>query len=268
MLPLWDANPPKRAPVMTVTLILVNIAVFAYEVQLAMGGRMGPFVLEHALVPGRLLAGWDDGVQWLTVLTHMFLHGGFAHMLGNCWFLWVFGRNVEDRLGSGGFLLLYLLAGAAAAALQVLVAPSSPLPMIGASGAIPGVLGAYLILFPTAWIYTLVPWIVPIVPVPAFLFLRPVVRRPGVQRFWGAPRQPLGRRRGLVGARRRLRRGNGAAAPRTEEIPAEAVTAATNHRRARRHFRAAGGISAEPPGRCTVHRNLPSRRSRGPLVRG
>lgn len=171
MLPLWDANPPKRAPVMTVTLILVNLAVFAYEVQLAMAGRMGPFVFAHALVPGRLLAGWDDGAQWLTVLTHMFLHGGLAHVLGNGWFLWVFGRKVEDRLGSGGFLLLYLLAGVAAAALQVLVAPYSPLPMIGASGAISGVLGAYLILFPTAWIYTLVPWIVPIVPVPAFLFL-------------------------------------------------------------------------------------------------
>jgi membrane associated rhomboid family serine protease len=171
MLPLWDANPHRRAPVMTVTLILVNLAVFAYEVRLAMAGRMGPFVLEYALVPRRLLAGGDEGAQWLTVLTHMFLHGGFAHVLGNGWFLWVFGRSVEDRLGPAGFLLLYLLAGVAAAALQVLATPYSPLPMIGASGAISGVLGAYLILFPTAWIYTLVPWIVPIVPVPAFLFL-------------------------------------------------------------------------------------------------
>jgi len=156
---------------MTATLILVNVAVFAYEVQLAMAGRMGPFVFKYALVPERWLAGWNDGAQWLTVVTHMFLHGGFAHVLGNGWFLWVFGRNVEDRLGSGRFLLLYLLAGLAAAALQVAVAPDSPLPMIGASGAISGVLGAYLILFPAAWIYTLVPWIVPIVPVPAFLFL-------------------------------------------------------------------------------------------------
>ncbi|HUL53118.1 MAG TPA: rhomboid family intramembrane serine protease [Opitutaceae bacterium] len=156
---------------MTVALIVVNLAVFAYEVHLAMAGRMGPFVLEYALVPRRWLAGWDDGGQWLTVLTHLFLHGGFAHVLGNGWFLWVFGRNVEDRLGSGRFLLLYLGGGVAAAAAQMLAAPDSPLPMIGASGAISAVLGAYLVLFPTAWIYALVPWIVPIVPVPAFVFL-------------------------------------------------------------------------------------------------
>jgi len=156
---------------MTAILILVNLAVFAYEVHLAMVGRMGPFVYAYALVPRRLLAGWDDGGQWLTILTHMFLHGGFAHVLGNGWFLWVFGRNVEDRLGSGRFLLLYVFAGVAAAAAQMLAAPDSPLPMLGASGAISGVLGAYLVLFPTAWIYALVPWIVPIVPVPAFVFL-------------------------------------------------------------------------------------------------
>jgi membrane associated rhomboid family serine protease len=171
MLPLWDANPPRHAPVMTVLLISVNAVVFAYLVKLAMAGRVEPFVLEHALVPRRLLAGWDDGAQGLTVLTHLFLHGGFAHVLGNCWFLWIFGRGVEDRLGSFTFLLFYLLAGVTAAALQVIVAPDSPVPLIGASGAISGVLGAYLILFPTAWIYALVPWIVPIVPVPALLFL-------------------------------------------------------------------------------------------------
>ena len=156
---------------MTVTLIVVNVAVFAYEVHLAIAGRMGPFVFEHALVPRRWLANWAEGGQWLTIVTHMFLHGGFAHLLGNGWFLWVFGRSVEDRLGAGRFLLLYLLAGVAAAALQMLAAPDSPLPMIGASGAISGVLGAYLVLFPTAWIYALVPWIVPIVPIPALVFL-------------------------------------------------------------------------------------------------
>jgi len=171
MLPLWDATPPRRAPVMTLALILANAAVFAYTVELAAEGRAGPFLSEHALVPRRLLTDWDQGSQWLTLLTHHFLHGGPAHVLGNCWFLWVFGRNVEDRLGRFRFLVLYLLSGVAAAVGQLMVAPDSPRLMIGASGAISGVLGAYLILFPAAWIYTLVPWIVPILPVPAFIFL-------------------------------------------------------------------------------------------------
>jgi len=171
MLPLWDANPNRRAPVMTMLLITANVAVFAFEVWLTFAKRMDPFVVEYALVPRRLLAHWNDGAQWLTVLTHMFLHGGVLHVLGNCWFLWVFGKNVEDRLGPFSFLVFYLLSGLAAAALQVIVSPDSPIPMIGASGAISGILGAYLLLFPTAWIFTLVPWIVPIVPVPAFIFL-------------------------------------------------------------------------------------------------
>ncbi len=133
--------------------------------------QMDPFIRDYALVPRRLLVHWDDHAQWLTLATHMFLHGGAGHVLGNCWFLWIFGKNVEDRLGSLHFLLFYLLSGLAAAALQVVVDPGSPMPMMGASGAISGVLGAYLLLFPTAWIFTLVPWIVPIMPVPAFLFL-------------------------------------------------------------------------------------------------
>lgn len=171
MLPLWDDNPRRRVPVMTAMLILANVAVFAYQVHLAMAGLVEPFVLEHALVPRRLMLHWDDGAQWLTLLTHMFLHGGIAHVLGNCWFLWVFGVSVEDRIGPIRFLAFYLLSGMAAAVLQVTMVANSPFPMLGASGAISGVLGAYLILSPGAWIYTLVPWIVPIVPVPAFLFL-------------------------------------------------------------------------------------------------
>ncbi len=171
MLPLWDTNPPRRAPVMTLALIFANAAVFAWLVQLAGEGRAGPFIQAHALVPRRLFIDWDQGAPWLTLLTHQFLHAGPAHLLGNCWFLWVFGRNVEDRLGPFRFLALYLLSGIAAAAVQVIVSADSPLPMMGASGAISGVLGAYLLLFPGAWIYTLVPWIVPILPVPAFVFL-------------------------------------------------------------------------------------------------
>jgi membrane associated rhomboid family serine protease len=171
MLPLWDANPPRRAPVMTLALILVNAAVFAYTVELATEGRAGLFVRTYALVPRRLLADWAQGAPWLTLLTYQFLHGGLGHVLGNCWFLWVFGGNVEDRLGRWRFLVLYLLSGVAAAAVQVMASADSPWPVMGASGAISGVLGANLVLFPGAWIYTLVPWIVPILPVPAFVFL-------------------------------------------------------------------------------------------------
>ena len=173
MLPLWDENPTRRAPVMTVLIIAANLAVFAYEVLLAsQGGRaVDAFIGAHALVPGRLIADYGNPREWGTLFTHMFLHGGFLHVAGNCWFFWIFGNNIEDRLGSVRFLLFYLLCGLGAAALQIAVDPGSTLPMLGASGAISGVLGAYLILFPTTWIYTLVPWIVPIIPVPAFLFL-------------------------------------------------------------------------------------------------
>jgi len=171
MLPLWDDTLRRRAPVATVTLLAVNAAVFFHEAQLAMAGQLTPFVWAHALVPQRLLAHWADGAQWLTVLTHMFLHGSLGHLLGNAWFLWIFGRSVEDRIGTVRFVLLYFTAGVAAAALQVLFTPDAAGPMLGASGAISGVLGAYLVLLPAAWITTLVPWIVPIIPVPAVVFL-------------------------------------------------------------------------------------------------
>ncbi len=156
---------------MTGLLITANLAVFAWEISLMLTGQMDPFLRHYALVPRRLLAHSGDGAQWLTLLTHMFLHGGVAHVVGNCWFLWIFGKNVEDRLGPLQFLAFYVLSGVAAAGLQVIIDPGSQVPMLGASGAISGVLGAYLLLFPAAWIVTLVPWIVPVVPVPAFIFL-------------------------------------------------------------------------------------------------
>ncbi len=174
MLPLWDENPARRSPpVATVLIIAVNLGVFIHQVMLAMQDPsvLEAFIRTHALVPGRLVADWDQVSEWKTLFTHMFIHGGVAHVVGNCWFLWIFGRSVEDRLGPMKFILFYLLCGLAAAGLQVAVKPDSALPMLGASGAISGVLGAYLIMFPTAWIVTLVPWIVPIIPLPAILFL-------------------------------------------------------------------------------------------------
>ena len=173
MLPLWDDAPRRRFPAITFLLIVGNIVVFGYEAWLAWQSPevLANWLEQHALVPRRLLQRPGEIDEWLTIFSSMFLHGGLAHVLGNVWFLWIFGDNVEERLGWWRYVGLYLLAGLAAAALQVATGPYSPIPMVGASGAISGVLGAYFVLFRKAWIYTLVPWIVPIVPIPAVVFL-------------------------------------------------------------------------------------------------
>lgn len=173
MLPLWDTQARRGTAWMTGLLIAACLGVFGYEVWLlaADAGAFEAWMTRHALVPARLLAGWDEAAQWQTVATSMFLHGGVAHVAGNCWFLWVFGRAVEGRLGAAGMLLFYVLAGVAAALAQVLAGPGSEVPMVGASGAISGVLGAYMVWFTRAWVVALVPWIVPILPVPAVVFL-------------------------------------------------------------------------------------------------
>ena len=173
MFPLADTAKEKGPAAITKVLIAANVLVFGWEVWLSLNGTRGleGFVDRNALVAQRIVQQPLSGQQWFTVLTHMFLHGGILHLLGNIWFLWIFGGNVEGRLGAFRFLLFYALSGFAAAAAQVAAGPGSPVPMVGASGAISGVLGAYLILFPTAFVWTLVPWIVPIVPVPAMAFL-------------------------------------------------------------------------------------------------
>ena len=173
MLPLWDTQPRRTSPTITLLLIAANLAVFGYELWLALQSErlLGAFIQEHALVPVRLLEGWRTPEPWLSVVSSMFLHGSGTHVLGNCWFLWIFGASVEARSGALRFLALYLATGLGAAALQWGTDPNSAIPMLGASGAISGVLGAYFVLFPRAWIVTLVPWIVPILPVPAFVFL-------------------------------------------------------------------------------------------------
>ena len=174
MLPLADTAKEKGGAPVTKLLIAANVAVFGWQVWLSLADRgrgLGRFVADYALVAERIVRHPLDGAAWVPVGTHMFLHGGIFHLLGNVWFLWIFGGNVEWRLGSLRYLVFYGAAGLAAAAAQVATGPFSEVPMVGASGAISGVLGAYLLLFPTALVWTLVPWIVPILPVPAVVFL-------------------------------------------------------------------------------------------------
>ena len=165
MLPLKDDVPSRTLPSVTVALIALNAAVFAYQASLAMGPEPDAsraaqaFVAEFGVIPCRLTGSCpvvhDFPPPAITVFTSMFLHGGLFHIAGNMLYLWIFGDNVEDSLGHGRFLLFYLLSGVAAAGAQTLIAPASSVPMVGASGAISGVLGAYLILFPYARVLVL-----------------------------------------------------------------------------------------------------------------
>lgn len=158
MIPIGDLNPTTRLPIVTRLLLFVNIAAWLYVVSLGRTpGAAEAFYDRYAFDWGRftasLASGQIDAYTFIPLLTHMFLHGGWLHIIGNMLYLWVFGDNVEERLGSGRYLLFYLLAGLAAAVGQGLISPS---PMVGASGAIAGVLGAYLVLFPTVRVRTLV----------------------------------------------------------------------------------------------------------------
>jgi membrane associated rhomboid family serine protease len=146
MFPLRDAQPSYSKPLVTIAIIVVNVAIFIYEWLLDPYSR-NHFITMYGLVP--------DQFRISALVTSMFLHGGWMHVLGNMWFLWVFGDNIEDVLGHGKYVLFYLLCGMAAAMGQVMVNPESRIPMVGASGAIAGVMGAYLIKFPHARILTL-----------------------------------------------------------------------------------------------------------------
>ena len=159
MIPFRDRNPSGTVPVVTVALIMANIAVFAYAWSLGPQG-FERVIREHGLVPSQVLA--TGRLPALPVLpdflTSMFLHAGLLHLLGNIWYLWIFGDNVEDRLGHGRFLIFYLLCGLCAGALHVALNARSGIPTIGASGAVAGVLGAYLVSFPRATVLTFVPY--------------------------------------------------------------------------------------------------------------
>jgi membrane associated rhomboid family serine protease len=163
VIPLRDANPTRHTPIITVALIVACFVAFAFELgRLASGGTesLDAFVTEWGIVPAELTAAWSAGsvltVETLTLLTSQFLHGGWLHLLGNLLFLWIFGNNVEDRLGRLRFLVFYLVGGAVAGLTQVAIDPESTIPTIGASGAIAATLGAYLVLFPRARITSLV----------------------------------------------------------------------------------------------------------------
>lgn len=161
MIPLKDDNPRSAFPAITLLLIVINVLVFLYQVSLDPHAGQD-LAFTYGMVPARLGSAISDHSIPLTValesfVTSMFLHSGWLHLIGNMWFLWIFGDNVEDQLGHAGYLLFYMLCGVAAGLAHTAANWGSQLPAIGASGAIAGVMGAYLIFFPRAKVLTLVP---------------------------------------------------------------------------------------------------------------
>lgn len=185
MIPLRDTVPSTTFPAVTVGLIIANACVFVFELSLN-ACALDRFFYVWGIVPcvftgtcpGRLRTACgflpvSASADYLTLLSSVFMHGGWMHIIGNMWSLWIFGDNVEDRLGRTGFLCFYLLSGLAAGALHLIFNPTSRIPTVGASGAIAGVMGAYLLLFPQATVITLVPIFVFLqtVELPAVVFL-------------------------------------------------------------------------------------------------
>ena len=189
MFPYRDDNPTLRTPVVTIGIIALNTAVWVLVQGMGMDPALTRSVCELGLIPGEFLGtipagtavplGPDSqcvlgyGAVWVTPLTSMFLHGGWLHLIGNMWFLWLFGNNVEDSMGRLRYGLFYVLAGLGAAATQTLLSPTSAVPMVGASGAISGVMGAYVILYPTVQVHMIVVLVVFItrIVVAAYLML-------------------------------------------------------------------------------------------------
>lgn len=154
MIPIRDEIKTHRTPIVNYLLIAINVLVFLWMFLNA--GRIEQIFYQYALIPAKLGDGISPG-DVSSFLTSMFMHGGWMHLLGNMLYLWIFGDNIEDRLGHIGYLLFYLAGGLAAAILQILINPSSTIPMVGASGAIAAVLGAYLVMYPHSRVYTFIP---------------------------------------------------------------------------------------------------------------
>jgi membrane associated rhomboid family serine protease len=164
MIPLRDVIPSRTTPYVTVTIIVLNSLAWLFELSLP-HEELNQFLTVYGVVPAHF--------AWPTLITSMFLHAGWVHVIGNMWYLWIFGDNVEDSLGHGRFIVFYLLCGIVAAFGQILIQPDSTLPTIGASGAIAGVLGAYFVLYPQSRVLTLLPLIIiwEIVELPAVVLL-------------------------------------------------------------------------------------------------
>ncbi len=176
MIPIRDVNPSRSFPLMTIIIIVMNALIFLYEMSL--GKNLEGFFNNFALIPAQYFSlGQQDGFHLIErcypFVTSQFLHGGWMHIIGNMWMFWIFGDNIEDRLGHFKFVLFYLLCGVAAGITHVYTNSSSPIPTVGASGAIAGVMGAYVLLYPRAKVKTVIPvfFFIQIVDLPAFLFL-------------------------------------------------------------------------------------------------
>jgi len=189
MFPYRDDNPTLKNPVITIGLIVITCVVWVVVQGAGSPLPLAKSVCELGLIPGEVLGKVRAGTEiplgagvacrleggggWFTAFTSMFLHGGWLHLIGNMWFLWIFGNNVEDSMGRGRFVVFYVLCGLLAAAAQVVMNPSSPVPMVGASGAISGVMGAYLVLYPKVRVHLLVflGFFITTVSVPAYFML-------------------------------------------------------------------------------------------------
>jgi membrane associated rhomboid family serine protease len=161
MFPIRDSQPSHRFPAVNILLVLLNAAVFLHQISLS-DFELTEFILRHGVVPANF--------ESIDLLTSMFMHGGWMHLIGNMWFLWIFGDNIEDILGHGKYLAFYLLCGIAGSVMHVAFNPASTVPAVGASGAIAGVMGAYLVKFPASRITTLVFFIIT-VEVPALFMI-------------------------------------------------------------------------------------------------
>src|SRR6184192_2836789 len=189
MFPYKDENPTELTPVVTLGIIAVNAMVWLLVQGLGADEPLARSVCQLGLIPGEVLHTVPPGTSvplgpgvhcvltadahWSTVLTSMFMHGGWFHIIGNMWFLWVFGNNIEDSMGHARFVVFYLLCGIAAAAAQTFANPGSVVPMVGASGAISGVMGAYVLLYPRVRVHTLIVlgFFITTVALPAYVML-------------------------------------------------------------------------------------------------
>jgi membrane associated rhomboid family serine protease len=171
VIPLKDTIPSRTFPAVNIALVVINCLVFLYE--LALGPGLSPFIERHGIVPVRFFNAGMISDMIAPLFSFMFLHGGWLHVISNMLYLWIFGDNVEDRMGHFRYLVFYLMCGVASGLVQLFVSPASRIPIVGASGAIAGVMGAYLLLYPYGRVVTLIFifFFVQVVQIPAFFFL-------------------------------------------------------------------------------------------------